>query len=68
MVLELKILHDPTLASYVEMWPVFVSYAVSFCPRGVSASGPRGSAVRNSQGHKKQKARCYASLCFSVNC
>jgi uncharacterized membrane protein len=30
MVLELKVPHNPTVGSYVEMWPVFVSYAVSF--------------------------------------
>ncbi|ULQ50760.1 TMEM175 family protein [Flavihumibacter fluvii] len=30
MVLELKVPHSPTLGSYVEMWPVFISYAVSF--------------------------------------
>ncbi len=30
MVLELKVPHDPTLNSYIEMWPVFTSYAVSF--------------------------------------
>lgn len=30
MVLELKVPHNPTLDSFVEMWPVFISYAVSF--------------------------------------
>jgi uncharacterized membrane protein len=30
MVLELKVPHNPTFKSYVEMWPVFASYAVSF--------------------------------------
>jgi uncharacterized membrane protein len=30
MVLELKVPHDPDLKSYVEMWPIFASYAVSF--------------------------------------
>ena len=30
MILEIKVPHDPTVESYVEMWPVFISYAVSF--------------------------------------
>lgn len=30
MVLELRVPHDPTIESYVDMWPVFASYAVSF--------------------------------------
>lgn len=30
MVLELEVPHNPSVESYVEMWPVFVSYAVSF--------------------------------------
>lgn len=30
MVLELKVPHDPTLNSFLTMWPVFISYAVSF--------------------------------------
>ena len=30
MVLEFKVPHNPTVGSYVEMWPVFTSYAVSF--------------------------------------
>lgn len=30
MVLELQVPHDPDLASYIDMWPVFASYAVSF--------------------------------------
>lgn len=30
MVLELKPPHDPILQSYLEMWPIFVSYIVSF--------------------------------------
>jgi uncharacterized membrane protein len=30
MVLELKVPHNPDLKSYIDMWPVFASYAVSF--------------------------------------
>jgi uncharacterized membrane protein len=30
MVLELNVPHNPTWASYVAMWPIFISYAVSF--------------------------------------
>jgi len=30
MVLELKAAHNPTLETYLAMWPVFISYAVSF--------------------------------------
>lgn len=30
MVLELHVPHDPNFKSYIEMWPVFASYAVSF--------------------------------------
>jgi uncharacterized membrane protein len=30
MVLELKVSHNRTPGSYVQMWPVFISYAVSF--------------------------------------
>ncbi|WP_417939752.1 TMEM175 family protein [Flavobacterium sp. RS13.1] len=30
MVLELKAVHNPTLETYLAMWPVFISYAVSF--------------------------------------
>jgi uncharacterized membrane protein len=30
MVLQFKTPKDPTIDSYLEMWPVFLSYAVSF--------------------------------------
>ena len=30
MVLELKAPHNPTLETYLAMWPVFISYVVSF--------------------------------------
>lgn len=30
MVLELKVPHNPNLESFAAMWPVFISYAVSF--------------------------------------
>lgn len=30
MVLELRVPHNPTLGTYLEMWPVFASYVVSF--------------------------------------
>lgn len=30
MVLELKVPHNPNLETYLAMWPVFISYAVSF--------------------------------------
>lgn len=30
MVLELEIPHDPTWQSYLDMWPVFISYTISF--------------------------------------
>lgn len=30
MVLELRVPHNPDFKSYLEMWPVFASYAVSF--------------------------------------
>lgn len=30
MVLELKVPHDPDFKSYLDMWPFFASYAVSF--------------------------------------
>ena len=30
MVLELEIPHNPTWQTYLDMWPVFISYAISF--------------------------------------
>ena len=30
MVLQFKVPKDPTIDSYLEMWPIFISYAVSF--------------------------------------
>ena len=38
MVLDLKVLHNPSLESYIAMWPVFISYAVSFLFVGLNWS------------------------------
>ena len=38
MVLELKVPHNPTIESYLEAWPVFISYTLSFVFVGLNWS------------------------------
>ena len=35
MVLELKVPHDPTIAALIALWPVFLSYVLSFIYIGI---------------------------------
>lgn len=41
MILELKIPHDPTWDTYLKMWPVFSSYALSFLFVGLNWASHR---------------------------
>lgn len=69
MVLELKVPHSPTLAALAELWPVFLSYVLSFVFLGIigttSPHDARGAANRRPQS-LGQSAPPFPALAHAV--